>query len=306
MANLSHVSNGNFQHNIFEHDALNKSSVNVGHATDVRIEQNTFNAPYQQYYSQRVVISSNTFVNQRRGAAFAAAMILSDSGSANRVVGNTIDGKWVGFGQTEIDDGIVVGDESGDVVSENTISNVFECGIETSGVIADTTISNNDITRTGFCGIGGWYWNSLRASTISGNVVTAVPTLFYFYRVLGLRPAGYDSLHEMPADTAVFFSDNLFDGNRLVDPSAGALYSSILHLYNNLDFNGVTSSAIPGERVPGPSDFVLTNNVFRNNDFGHALPAPAFGSPIVPGRVVDGGGNVCNNAGGAPYPLACR
>jgi hypothetical protein len=50
----------------------------------------------------------------------------------------------------------------------------------------------------------------------------------------------------------------------------------------------------------------LTNNVFRNNDFGHALVAPAFGAPIVPGLVVDGGGNACRDPGSASYPLACR
>ena len=301
LANLLHVSNGTFQH-----DTFGSAPVNVVHAADVRIDQNTFNASYWQSYSHRVVLSSNTLVSSARGSAFAGAMIGSTFGSDNQFVGNVMDGKWAGSGQTETDDGVVIGDESGDVVSGNTISNVFDCGIETSGVIANATISNNNITRTGFCGIGGWYWNSLKASTISGNVATGVPRLFHFFRIFGLRPARFDSLHEMPADAAVYFNDNVFDGNRLVNPSTQATSSSIIRVYDQLDYSGSVSSVIPGERAPGSSDFILSNNIFRNNDFGHTLLAPDFGAPVVPGLVIDGGGNICNVSGGVPYPLACQ
>lgn len=100
------------------------------------------------------------------------------------------------------------------------ISNVFDCGVETSGVIANAIIANNRISNIGICGIGGWYWNSLSGSSISGNTVEGAPALFQFFRVFGLRPAGFDGLHEMPADSAVLFNDNTFDGNRLVNPSA--------------------------------------------------------------------------------------
>ena len=299
VANLTKVSNGTFQH-----DTFGTTWVNVVRAADVRIDQNTFNASYQQSYSHRVVLSSNTLISQTRGSASTAAMIISNAGSDNQIVGNVMDGKWAGSGFTETDDGVLLTDESGDTVSGNTISNVFDCGIETGGVIANATISNNRITRTGICGIGGWYWNSLRASTVSGNVASDVPRLFHFYRIFGLRPAGFDGQHELPADAAVYFSDNAFDGNRLVNPSAPGSSSSILRVYNQLDYSGTISSG-PGERAPGPSDFVLTNNTFRNNDFGHALTAPDFGTPIVSGLVIDGGGNVCSN-NGAAYPLVCH
>jgi len=300
VVNVTRVSNGTFQH-----DTFGTTWVNVVHAADVRIDQNTFNASYQQNYSHRVVLSSNSLVSQTRGSSLTPAMIISNSGSSNHIVGNVMDGKWAGSGQTETDDGVVITDESGDTVSGNTISNVFDCGIETLGMIANATISNNDITRAGFCGIGGWYWNSLRASTISGNVASDVPRLFYFFRIFGLRPAGFDGQHELPADAAVYFSDNVFDGNRLVNPSVVGSWSSILRIYNQLDYTGSISSA-PGERAPGSSDFVLTNNTFRNNDFGHAAMAPNFGAPIVPGLVIDGGRNICNNSDGAAYPLVCH
>ena len=179
-------------------------------------------------------------------------------------------------------------------------------GIETSGVIANATIANNRISNTGTCGIGAWYWNSLSGSTISGNTVEAAPTLFLFFRIFGLRQAGFDSLHELPADSAVLFNDNTFDGNRLVNPYVQAGDdSSIFWLYNQLSYSGSVSN-IPGERVARPSDFVVKNNTFRNNDFGKALSAPLFGTPVVPGVVIDGGGNVCKNDGGAGYPLVCH
>jgi len=222
VVNVTRVSNGTFQH-----DTFGTTWVNVVHAADVRIDQNTFNASYQQNYSHRVVLSSNSLVSQTRGSSLTPAMIISNSGSSNHIVGNVMDGKWAGSGQTETDDGVVITDESGDTVSGNTISNVFDCGIETLGMIANATISNNDITRAGFCGIGGWYWNSLRASTISGNVASDVPRLFYFFRIFGLRPAGFEGQHELPADAAVYFSDNVFDGNRLVNPSVVGSWSSI-------------------------------------------------------------------------------
>jgi hypothetical protein len=301
MVNLTKVSNGTFQH-----DTFGTTYMIVVRATDVRIDQNTFNASYDQNYSHRVVISNNTLVSQTRGSAFGGALVLSNAGSGNQIVNNVMDGKWSGSGSTDTDDGVVISDESGDTISGNTISNVFDCGIETVGVIANANISNNSITRTGFCGIGGWYWNSLRSSTISGNVASNVPRLFHFYRIFGLRAAGFDEgPHELPADGAVYFSDNVFDGNRLLNPSVAGNPSSILLIYNQLDYAG-TISNLPGERVAGPSDFVLTNNIFRNNDFGHTLFAPAFGAPIVPGLVIDGGGNICNIINGVPNPLVCH
>jgi hypothetical protein len=108
----------------------------------------------------------------------------------------------------------------------------------------------------------------------------------------------------MPADSAVLFNDNTFDGNRLVNPYVQAGVSTFW-LYSNLNYSGSISNT-PGERVARPSDFVVKNNTFRNNDFGRALSAPLFGMPVVLGVVIDGGGNICKDDGGASYPLVCH
>src|SRR5439155_513538 len=130
---LLRTSNGTFAS-----DTFGTTFVNVVRGLDLRIDHNTFNGSYQQGYSKRVVFSNNSMVSQTRGSAFSAALVVSQFGSDNRMVDNVIDGRWDGvrtpLHQTETDDGIDIGDESGDTISGNTIANVFDCGIETSGV----------------------------------------------------------------------------------------------------------------------------------------------------------------------------
>ena len=288
---------------LFQHDQFGASTVLAVQPSDLRFDQNTFAGSYEQEYAQRVVFSNNTLVNQ--AGATMAAMILSQFGSNNQITGNVIDGKWVGSGQTQADDGILIGDESGDTVSANSMSNLFDCGIETTGVVANATFSDNSITHTGFCGIGGWYWNSLSNCTLSGNTADTVPQLFHFTRIFGLRPAGFDSLRKLPADTGVYFTNNVFDGNRLVNPTTQlGTFSALILLNVDMGYDGAVS-AIPGERAATPSDFFLKFNTFSNDDFGHSFQAPLFGSPVVPGRAVDGGGNICSDGGGG-YPLICH
>ena len=101
--NLTKVSNGTFQH-----DTFGTTSVNVVHATDVLIDHNTFNASYQQTYSQRVVISNNTLVSQTRGGSYTGTLIGSRSGSGNQIVGNVMDGKWSGAPVSDTDDGVLL------------------------------------------------------------------------------------------------------------------------------------------------------------------------------------------------------
>jgi hypothetical protein len=72
-----------------------------------------------------------------------------------------------------------------------------------------------------------------------------------------------------------------------------------------MNFGGDLLSTIPGERRPRPSEYYLNNNTFTENNFGYDLPAPFFGTPVTPGKVIDGGGNFCPQPAG-PYPLVCH
>ena len=50
----------------------------------------------------------------------------------------------------------------------------------------------------------------------------------------------------------------------------------------------------------------MTNNTFRNNDFGHVRGAPSFGvGAAISGLVIDGGNNKCSAPTTAGYPLHC-
>src|SRR5205807_1137703 len=83
-------------------------------------------------------------------------------------------------------------------------------------------------------------------------------------------------------------SNNIFDGNRLVSTysAPGTEYASFVPLFDQMNYNGNSSN--PGERTPSASDFILGNNVFRNNDFGSEARRPFFGNGTpVSGYVID-------------------
>jgi hypothetical protein len=177
--------------------------------------------------------------------------------------------------------------------------------VELSGTIGQISVSSNEVTRAGFCGIGGWYYLSLERSTISDNHVEQTGELLAFNRDGGLRAASSDPMTLRPADTAVLFRDNVFERNKYSNPTGysywGLLESSDIPVYDSLDYVDYP----PGDRIPQPSDYLISNNKLTANDFGVDRPAPNFGTnPIVPGMIVDGGGNRCAQPKSA-YPLSC-
>lgn len=282
--------------------------VDVADTNDLTVTNNQFDGIYRQRWSSGLHFTGNTMKSPYTSMA-APSLVISSYGAHNEIVDNTMDGNWDGVRspQDEVgsDDGIILQDENDDHIANNIIRNVFDCGIETVGLISDSSIEGNDIANAAFCGIGGWYWNGLRGTTVASNSVNGATALFWFYRIYGLRAAETSPEGTIPADTAVYFENNVFAGNRFTpDPDLGSSsLSSSIPLFTDLGYAGSLSD-IPTERVPGPDDFVLTNNVFRDNDFGTTLDAPYFGNGVVPGYVIDGGGNVCRSPSTA-YPLGC-
>lgn len=296
---------------------------NITGATDGTIDGNDLRGGLQAMNATRLTIAANTVANQifvqygqnvavrdntitlQPGPDATAGMVFAQYGSGNRVLGNKMDGAWDGHHQAGADDGVILWDESGDVVDGNVIASVYDCGIETLGLIANTALTNNTIRHAGICGIGAWYYNSWRRNRISGNSAASTLQLFAFNRLGGLRPAGFDPQHRLPADTAIEFHDNVFERNSCTDPSGGLpsakipLYASMLY---SRDANVFT---VPGQRDPNNSEWNLVNNAFTANNFGTATQAPSFGLDKVPGAVVDGGGNVCGPPPSTPYPLSC-
>mgnify|MGYP001122134080 CR=1 FL=1 len=133
--------------------------------------------------------------------------------------------------------------------------------------------------------------------------------LFNLRRQYGLRAAGFDDAHKLPADAGVYFRNNVFSGNTLLSPLSadGSTYgyAAYVPVGDLLGYDGQVS-AIAGESVAAPATFDISNNTFTGNDFGHTAKAPWFGAAVQPGMVVDGGGNACSAPEVAPYPLTCN
>jgi hypothetical protein len=286
--------------NLAQSQYISFDSVNSTSLTGNRIY-----GSFQQYHSNGNVLQGNTAICPK--SQDCPAVFISASGSNNTMDRNLIDGQGsrltVPYGA---DDGIVIQDETGDILSRNTIRNTWDEGIETVGNIVNTKITSNVIDSVLDGGIGGWYFNSWKNVTVSNNTVSNSEQLFDLYRVCGLRPQNWDG-RGAPADTAVYFAGNIFLENKFIAiPSQTTVHSTYIPIFNKLDYPYFAQvCGIPGERAAQSSDFILNNNVFRQNDFGHVELAPYFAAPITPGYLIDGGGNICSNPG-SPYPLMCN
>jgi parallel beta-helix repeat protein len=304
---ISDSSVGSFSQNTLFSKTVNlpNAVINVWHGSTIVFDNNTIAGSMQQFYSVGNTVSNN-HVTAAAGANSVAGTVISNWGIHDRIIGNSLEGSWTGSGCCNgADDGIILTDNDDAVVENNTINNVWDCGIEWVGTLTRATIRGNRVVNAANCAVGGWYWASLSDSVIANNTAEKSATLFSIFRVYGLRPAGTDSDHRLPADTAVVFTNNLFEGNILKNPSLLAAAGSF-PLYSNVGYSGL--STLPGERAPGPGDYQLKNNVFRNNQFSTDVEGPGFGTgAVIPGAVVDGGGNICKTPTreAYPYPLKC-
>jgi parallel beta-helix repeat protein len=272
---------------------------------NTRLIRNTINAAFQQFYSSDNLLRFNTATCPAwTNNLTCPGVFLSALGSNNTMDRNLLDGRGgAATGQNGADDGIVIQDESGDIVSNNTIQNTWDAGIETVGNITNMQISSNSIANVTQAGIGGWYWNSWNNVTVAGNTVSDARYLFILFRIFGLRAQNWDG-RGAPADTAVYFQGNSFSRNQFIGSSSPASTSAYIPIYNDLDYTGGVSG-IPGERAAQKSDFQLNDNIFTRNDFGHFTGAPYFAQPFTAGEVIDGGRNICSTPG-PNYPLVCK
>ncbi len=282
--NILNSNSGTIQNN-----NILKGIVNVSKTNNLQVSDNTFNNGfYRQAESSYNQIYGNKFKKNLTDSL--SVVVNSYKGNNNTIKNNTIDGSWDGVYPNRIedyvgaDDGIVIENETNDIISQNIISNNYDCGIETVGTIKDTQIIGNTIKNSGLCGIGGWHGPGWLHNTIDANIVDGAPYMFMIFRVYGT----FDFL------PYAYFKDNTFTNNVFLHQrniASAQFYSSWI------DFQNI-SSQIP------PSGIQIGNNVFKNNDFGATLPAPV----IMPASmIVDQGGNKCL-ATNDEYirPLACQ
>lgn len=269
------ISNSTFYDPTVVSDGLDIFSITLDHTEKVKFSGNTVYGVYQQHYSNNITIENNTFSPTLKTLKQIQVPVGMDHGSHNIVRNNTIDGKWDGSDpnlQVGADDGIEFTDESDNTIQQNKIKNNWDCGIETDGLIQNTTISSNTIVNSGICGIGAWYDNSWRGNLVADNIIDSAPKMFLFFRSKELRPG----------ENAVYFADNTFRNNVFLNPTE--TISSVF------SFHG---GGIPDNL------YITKNNQFIGNDFNSKIRAPGF---FPPSLAVDGGNNKCGDPAIGDYP----
>lgn len=275
------ISNNTFYDPNITSSGVDDFSIIIDRSTRIKFSSNTVYGVYQQHYSNNNIVENNTFAPTLKTLKQLVDVIDSFNGSYNTIRNNTIDGKWDGSDpnlKIGADDGIVLGDESYDTVQNNKIKNNWDCGIETIGLIQNSTISGNTILNSGICGIGAWYYNSWKTNLVADNTIDSAPKMFYFYRAYALRSG----------ENAVYFTDNTFRGNSFLNPTQGV--SAVFSFH-------ASSGGVKGGTDNTP--YVASNNQFVNNNFNSKLRAPGF-FPLS--MAVDGGGNICGAAATGDYP----
>ena len=304
----------NSTHGAFDHSTLEYGQFQSKHVNHFHVFDNTIHSFYLDFHAFDTDIACNQFTSPYNTAWAVSTIIALYRGGRNICRNNTIDGAWdLGRGppidNVGSDDGIVIQDESDDIVEDNIIRNNWDTGVETLGVISNLQLLRNQIIGSGIAGFGGWYYSSISGSTFTGNTIDGAQKMFWFSRVYGLRPAGWDDEGGGAADTTVAFTNNIFDNNVLKNQYVYTQQqdaSGIAWVYNDMGFQGQLGNVV-GETAPTSGQYVLTNNTFKDNQFPLSNSAPPdFGSnAVVAGMIDDSGGNICPAPTQANYPLAC-
>jgi hypothetical protein len=261
--------------------------VSISGSDNLEVSHNVSNRPVE-VSGNNETIEYNTLTLDS-GELHAAVLLLGDS-SGSTVQFNVLNGGWDGMyrqtwqSQIGADDGLLLQNVSNSIVQNNTILNNWGCGIENVRPMVNVQVAANQIGTAGYCGIGGWYGESLSGVTVAGNTVTDTPRLLQYMRA--------DALYTALDEQKVYFLNNTFSGNRLVRPRVNVFAAGC----SRVDFQNLPPS-IPAGAV------VIGNNRFSNNDFG------PFGNLLwlFPGTsMLDGGGNTCLPDSSNPsFPLHC-
>jgi hypothetical protein len=274
----------NSKHGEINNSIVGGNSATIDRSSFTNIQNSTFNNQLIVFKSNNIVIKGNVFSN-------GSDNIVLQEGSNNSVISNFIDGKSDGVFLGEdlsigADDGIVIKDESGDTIQENTMQNFYDCAIENSGFIFDTKIIGNKIDNTGVCFLGGWYYSSVKGITVKDNIVNNTPNLFLFFRQYPLKPG----------EKYIYFQNNTFENNKLSNPKLNTQLSFASRFF------------FDGSNVP-IQNHIFGNNILKNNNFTK-ITKPLF---LTPSNIItDGGGNICVGAkteakgGGDQIPFNCN
>jgi hypothetical protein len=206
-----------------------------------------------------------------------ASSISFSGGGNNRVINSTLTGGYDG-GEDEsgTDDGIVIRNETNDTIQGNTITHMFDMGVEGVAAVTNTLIADNTFTANGITGVGALWCTSWTNNVIRHNAVSQTPTLAFF----GYQVGAFCGATQLPG----MLSNNQFVGNVFTSPAQGG-------------FTGPFASTRMSISIPG----TVTGNLLQGNDFG-----PNDGPSLTPlSGFIDGGGNICGPLNPALSNFAC-
>jgi hypothetical protein len=216
--------------------------------------------PVQVTNGTNVLLSHDTVTSAGGGGA-----VTLQNGFNNQVTHTSIAGGYDGSNvAVGTDDGILLLDEIGDVIQDNTISNVYDMGIEGVGIVQNVTLANNTFSNMGVAGMGSYWCTSWSGDVLRGNTVSMAPWL-----VLVLYQAGSNCGSTTPP---ALFTGNQFIANVFRNPAPGW---------------GGSVSRVPRLSIVMPG--MVSFNLLQGNDFGTS-DGPNL-SPL--GGFTDGGGNIC-------------
>jgi len=229
--------------------------------------------PVQVTNGTSVVLSHDTVTSAGGGAG-----VILRGGSNNQVTSTSIAGGYDGSNApVGTDDGILLVDEVGDVIQDNTISNFYDMGIEGVGVVQNVTLANNTFSNMGVAGLGSYWCTSWSGDSLRGNTVSMAQALVFVAYEVGSNCGS--------TTPPAIFMGNQFIANVFRNPAPG--------------WGG---SLLPFARLTIVMPGQVSGNVLQGNDFGTA-DGPNL-SPLA--GFTDGGGNICGplNPGISNFPCA--
>ena len=248
----------------------NLPSLNIQSVSGFTISQSTIVGMVNIASAHRVVISGDT-ITAVDDSTPSCCVVRIVGGSDNQLMGNVIDGRYHGqCSQCGSDDGILVDNEAGDVLSGNRIVNVWDEGVEGVNAVTATTIADNTIVNAAFAGIGSYWCTHWQGDTITGNAVSQSPKAINVV----YNPQGGGCASPAPSG---LFSGNTIANNTLRDPVANPQSSSFIGLLVDV--------------VSGPAPGAASDNVLQGNDLG------AYGIVLRPATAFSVSGNTCGAAG---------
>jgi hypothetical protein len=247
---------------LFEHDTL--GGVAFSNGTGVTFRQNTVSpGPLIGTKMSGTRIVDNMI--DLTTALLTTTGIYLEFGVNEEISRNVIEGHWPGSGDFP-DDGILLASETNALIDGNTVRDFLDAGVETMGLLANSTISNNLFVHVHDAGIGSYWGTYWQGNQIVNNVADGSDGLFVLTD--DHAKPGY-----APLDAFVL-TDNQFADNRLASSPDPNLRSA--------DFEFLRA----GDLVHG--------NLVRGNDFGVSNAPPIF-NPLS--GFINGGGNICSEGG---------